>query len=323
MREFSSEIRKFWKYSPQRLLLTALFLLITVIFEPIAVSFILAFLSVIFDFSNTPGSWVSELIFYLKARFSTWELLGFFCLTFLLKFFIMQLAFWYAAQSVAGYAHHLRVGFFTRVVNCTYRSLVAVPESKIMSTVGVDSLHAGTSITASLRCFVDVLSLLIYTSILVLLDWRAFALSLLVMSMIFVTTKIIGRSTVRASEKSLSGAHQLSEFMKNVIRGYRSLAVYGLQLDSRGLFKSLSASLCEPHQYNVAVGQYLRNVNEALQIVGLASILVIYWAAFGYTGVDILGALAIFRGLELLPRNCLATSNKFQSLVPYLRNFGH
>jgi ATP-binding cassette subfamily C protein len=198
---------------------------------------------------------------------------------------------------------------------------MGIKEAKIMSTVGVDSLQSGNSITAGLRCFVDTVSLAVYVMILLVMDWRAFIISLIVVSMMFVITKFIARSTVKAAESSLSTAHTISDFMKNVVRGYRSIKIYGLQAESKELFKGLSTSLFKPHAFSVAVGQYLRNVNEAVQILGLVSVLVVYWVAFGYEGVEILGALALFQRVGASAAQLSGDLNKFQSLVPYLRNF--
>ena len=87
------------------------------------------------------------------------------------------------------------------------------------------------------------------------------------------------------------------------------------------MLKKLSSSMFPSHSFSVAVGQYLRNANEAVQILGLVSVLVVYWMFFGYEGVEILGALALFQRVGASAAQLSGDLNKFQSLVPYLRNF--
>ena len=321
MNDYFSEVSRFWRYNPLRLILTTFFLFLTVVFEPLAISFMLALLSIILDIRNSSDGMISEMVLSLQSSFSTIELLVLFCIVFVAKFIFLQTAFWYASRSVAGYAHHLRTSYFCRVLSSSYQSIVGANEAKMMSIVGVDSLQAGNSITAALRCFVDSVSLAVYVVILMIIDWRAFLVSTFVVSMMFVLTKFIARTTVKAAASSLEKAHGISKLMKNVLRGFRSIKVYSLGPVTALSLKKLSSSLFVPHAYSVAVGQYLRNANEVVQILGLVAVLVTYWIVFGYDGVEILGALALFQRVGASTAQLSGDLNKFQSLVPYLRNF--
>ena len=316
-------LAKFWHYNPVRVVATTGFLFVTVFFEPLAISFMLALLSVILDMSDEPNGLISELVFWLQSKFSTTDLLVLFCGVFALKFASLQLAFWYASRTVAGYSHYLRNNFFSRVLGSSYQSLQACSEARLMSTVGVDSLQAGNSITAALRCLVDLVSLTLYALILMAMAWRAFTVCVVVIAVMFTVTKFIARSTVKAAEDSLAKAHSISEFMKNILGGFRGIRVYGLAPDALRSFKELSVAIFGPHSFNVAVGQYLRNANEVVQVGGLIAVLVTYWVAFGYDGIEILGALALFQRVGASAAQLSGDFNKFQALAPYLRNFDH
>lgn len=178
-----------------------------------------------------------------------------------------------AAWSVNGLVNQLRQSMFDRVLQAHPSLFVSHSASKLINTISQESQAAVQTMVISGQTFVkEFLTLLALMAYLFYANWKLTMVTLLVLPVVGLIVRRIGRRLERFTHQQLEGNDAMTYVVEENVQAYRVVRLHGAQQQQRLRFVQASNFLRNRLMRSVAAGAAL---NPLTQIAAAAALAII------------------------------------------------
>jgi ATP-binding cassette, subfamily B, bacterial MsbA len=192
-------------------------------------------------------------------------------------------------------AHLVRTRLFAKLMAVRQQTLDQVGSGRLVNLLATDSWHTGDAVSLTIGLVVNLCSIAVFASFLMMLSWK---LTLLVVIGVGTVSAVIQIVTSRARRLGQDGVRAnavLSEHMLDALEGIREIQMFGLRSAREKLFDAVSRGVKSIYFRLDLLHRAVSPLSEVLYVCLLLGILLVASGGHGSIPAIVVFLLVLYR----------------------------